>query len=348
MSAGVGGYGEYELARKLSSVDKHLVIHHSLTSFLRLGDLSLWSSHTQRVVGIGEVKSGPVVDGKVSIHVDYIFRADAKLTKDFWRPAKLSEDFAQKVELPARHESRRQRQLRDIKEVIGKVSAESRSAPGLSHEVDTHIAELGSAIEECSVDECRFISAGPGLSLIICRPAPWQHGEFRLGDETERELPREAIKLLLPNSPWNSLTMGSVGYTKNGMPNHVLGMRPLLWDGLSERPLKDLVFDRIVAITLFNPAHLLEALQETGFEPELVAKPWNFKLVRQAGKHTLTLFNLDYFFRLRTVGLYRHESVLELVQRSIAATEDAAAGKSAKVSFQVGHSLVRPANAPKP
>jgi hypothetical protein len=347
MSAGVGGYGEYELARNLSSVDKHLVIHHSLTSFLRLGDLSIWNSHTQRIVGIGEAKCGPVVDGKVSIHVDFIFRADAKLTKDFWHPAKGSADSHHRVELPGRHESRRQRQLRDIKEVIGKVSRESRGDPDLSHEVETHVAELGSAIEDCPVDECRFISAGPGLLLIICRPGPWQHGEFRLNAETERELPREAIKLLLPNSPWNSLTMGTLGYTKNGMPNHFLGLRPLLWDGLSERPVEDLVFHRVVAITLFNPAHMLEALRATGLEPEFVASPWNFKLVRHAGKHTLSLFNLDYFFRLRTVGLYRHKSVLELVQRSIDATEEAAAGKSAKVSFQIGHSLVRPANASK-
>lgn len=54
---GVGGIGERAFVEKLQGFNKHFVLYHGITSFLRIGDVSFINLKTARVASIGEIKT---------------------------------------------------------------------------------------------------------------------------------------------------------------------------------------------------------------------------------------------------------------------------------------------------
>ena len=61
LPTGIGGRGELEFIRQVRSIDGKLVLHHGITSILRVGDISLIDLSKFRVVSIGEIKTAPIV-----------------------------------------------------------------------------------------------------------------------------------------------------------------------------------------------------------------------------------------------------------------------------------------------
>src|SRR5207237_18409 len=54
---GVGGIGEREFLRRFPALDGAMVLHHGITTLLRIGDVSLIDLRTLRVRAIGEIKT---------------------------------------------------------------------------------------------------------------------------------------------------------------------------------------------------------------------------------------------------------------------------------------------------
>ena len=54
--SGIGGIGEIEFIKANPTINGYLVLYHSITNMLRIGDFSLCSL-TGKMVGIGEIKS---------------------------------------------------------------------------------------------------------------------------------------------------------------------------------------------------------------------------------------------------------------------------------------------------
>lgn len=72
--SGLGGLGELKFISGQKKLLDHFVIYHGVTSFLRMGDISLVDVNTQAVVALGDIKTS--VDGqKMNIRVGLSFVA---------------------------------------------------------------------------------------------------------------------------------------------------------------------------------------------------------------------------------------------------------------------------------
>jgi hypothetical protein len=78
MPKGLGTTGEIEFVRNVKLLADHLVLHHGITSILRIGDVSLIDIRGPRVAGIGELKTSPISEGTLNVQIRYILRGDAE------------------------------------------------------------------------------------------------------------------------------------------------------------------------------------------------------------------------------------------------------------------------------
>jgi hypothetical protein len=344
MSIGVGGQAELRLAQGLRTIAGYFVIHHAATSFLRLGDMSVWSPKSGRIVGIGEAKAGIPAGDRVSVQVQYIFRADAEVSFNTGKTMT-------RLKLPAAEDARRLRQLGDIQDAIA--ATVQSPAGGVHHGADVdseekspiveiHTRQLADAVARSRGGAFAWEHAGPGLLLGAYRRSGMNPNEIIPPGEATRVLAQHAQHLMHPDRNLNSLVIGSLAYGAGGSPVNHLGMPPLIWQNLDSTVLFDILFKRVTVVTLFNPAYLIAGLNAEGFEVSLVKAPLTFRVTKTTKTHRTELFGIDYFLRLRTQSLYEHESVLRLLLESTRRAEHAADGRPAKIELRIGHPLIRP------
>lgn len=163
-------------------------------------------------------------------------------------------------------------------------------------------------------------------------------------DKDNGEFTDRVKDLFITDSAFNSVILGSLLFDRDGQPMSGLGMRPLFWrHEVDADVVADLVFQRVVAISVFNPAHLLEALALDGFTVITMRRPLNVKVEKHLDGRRLVLTAFDYWARLRSHGLYHQESVLEIIRASIRAAESAGDGKTpVTVDLQIAEPLIPP------
>ncbi len=72
MPTGTGGLAELEIARTIHHLEGKFILHHCVTTLLRIGDISLVENRPLRVISIGELKAG--VPHGSTVDVDMILR----------------------------------------------------------------------------------------------------------------------------------------------------------------------------------------------------------------------------------------------------------------------------------
>ena len=122
---GIGGRGEVEFIRQ-ARAEKHFLLHHGITTFLRIGDISFVDLRRRTVSGLGELKSHGTQPGHVYVTLHAISKDCNDLPRIFAVPG-VFQQGSRHDRPPASPEFKK----RLNRQVSGMSSALSREEPDL-------------------------------------------------------------------------------------------------------------------------------------------------------------------------------------------------------------------------
>ncbi|MHC4049182.1 hypothetical protein [Bradyrhizobium sp. 25ACV] len=334
---GVGGIGERAFVEKLQGLNRHLVLYHGITSFLRMGDVSFINPETGRVSSIGELKTKRVGQDRYEITVGCLFGPGFNPPTGLSAtptnaPSQRSEPLPQKIR------DRLKRQMGEMARAFESSKQRERQIP-INVEGDIFFDELNSAISESRKAGFAYQKAGRSHLIGAVRLGERRisgrllngadGGLYTKVDPVIKHLPRITDKALSDNC----VILSSVGYGTDGLPIVLSGTIPLFWWPIERHNLFDVVFGKVAVVSMYNPAHFWEMLRQKGFSVELDAR---FRLVtatRKRGERVTRLENMDHFNRLSGQFLLSDESIITVVERTLEFAEAQSRGRSFKIEM---------------
>jgi hypothetical protein len=338
---GIGGQGELAFVSTMPGFAGHFVLHHGITTILRLGDVSLIDVARNRVVAIGELKTARPNEKELTIQVSLISAKGEEIDT-----TRVPTDHADRPEPPSALQlnppalARLQRQLRKTEKAL-RPETDSRESEPVGVAGDSYIGELEKAIRRARRGRWITHRAGPGLLFVVYRSLS-RKLDRRLREMTTTAASRLAtgenpskavVPLIMRGSPHNLIVTTSVLYGAHGRPHHPRQAMPLVWLGVD----RDLVFRLITletqVITVYNPAHLYAAFQERGWEIEKGGSPIEVTLRRKHGESFLTLHGMDWFMRDVTLGLKSEEQIVNAVEIAVHRIRESGMARGTRVAL---------------
>lgn len=315
-SGGVGGAAEFEMARNVQHFDDAFVLHHCLTTILRIGDVSLLRTSPLRVIGVGELKAGAERDGFLDVDMSLLLREPSSSITEA-RTAAAGPAGGPIAGLGGRHRARYERQMRRMEVAL---AAAAKRGVDVSHEAtgSQYWGEFAEAAAGCQRGQFKATHLGGGLVVALHRSRRRALYD-RLRDSAAEaaaavtdEVAECILSAIQSGSPYNSVSIGSLQYGRGGHPTYQLGTMPLFWSPLPIELIRRIMFGELIALTLFNPAYLFTKLGEAGFTiasynpPEL-----SFRI--GDGERVFTMMNAAYWVTLIPGRLFREEQVVALL-----------------------------------
>jgi len=326
---GVGGKGELEFLRQIGGVGNTFAIYHGTTTFLRVGDVSLFDSDSRRFVGLGELKTRRVGPSEIEITVHIISSEEFVATSDG------DATHIEPIDVTGFSAAARDRHARQIEEM--KRTVKTQKPPklldlrGASHIRDFQI--LARALRRTRVAHQRI---GDGLLLIAIRERRKRDLASRLlsrgggfSDGLSDEVDRKVLEILAPDSQENSVAVGGLDLTL--LP----GATPLFWWDVDQQLLRSIFFQEIAIVTAYNAIFLVRKLQKAGFRINRVPDSWKFNVSKDVGGPRAVVHGFEYFVYLITNHLMSEDAVVETVSAYIAEVEDSKPPPNARMDMDI-------------
>jgi hypothetical protein len=272
-----------------------------------------------RVASIGEIKTQPVGGNKYEVSLHLV----AGDSSQFPKFSGTKRDDQHK--LSPNVQARLQRQVRQMGEALHRAQIPSAAQAEKLH-ARFHYDELLDLVARSHYRHFEFVKAGPSLVMGALRLRSATLGACLLDNRTnvDRVLTgakRWACGIFDAKLEGNALYVGTVGGGRHDlalMPE----MLPLLWWPLPDEILRDVLFGRVMVVTLYNPAHFWEGLKSRGFQLAWEKGQREPRASRKLNKGTMELRHFGLYHSLISRHLMTQASVLEMVDRMLtAATE---------------------------
>jgi hypothetical protein len=345
---GTGGEGELALVDAVRFLGDKYILFHGITSLFRLGDASLLDLRSQRIVGLGELKTEETAKDHLALrfvasmdaetHISSVNLADAEVVK----PLGVGEGGAVKPLAP-KVEARLSRQLSRISHAAFVAARPPAGVIELEASSMAHVGEVAEIVN--AVRRGRGLSRrlSPGL-LVFGIASRKRSMSSRLQDaslEAPRgalpELPSQAKSLRLDGSRYNCIVVGRVLYGEEWQPFLAQGATPMLLWPTDSGALRSLATGRVAMGTLFNPAHILEALVKQGVRVAEWRPPTDLSLSVDCDGRTCTLKRAWGLLQLVYTSLYSEQYVTHLVVESLTRLKSRPLGESTEVDVTFDH-----------
>ena len=320
--SGIGGIGELEFVRNIKLVSGYFIVYHGITSILRLGDVSLIDLKTLRVVGIGELKSRSPTAGTVEITliVSGPGLKDKKLQASVATPAAKSSKGSTDWLSPANRD-RLNRQLKRI----GQTFKSQSSGPNLRMKLmsDNYLPALEQVVRNARKNSVTYARAGEGLLLINytgaqrtlrgkCSGDCAQDITERLTKDTDLSL--QVQGLIRASRSDNSIVLGSLVYDQNGHMPHLPGMAHLFWWELPLEVIRKIIFHDALVMTVFNPATLIDDLEQAGYTI-FTETSGRLKVTKRNANREIEVSGIDFYFRMIQQYLFSNSFILRMLAK---------------------------------
>jgi hypothetical protein len=335
---GIGGLGELKLIEDHPIVNGHLVLYHGITSFLRVGDISLFDLRNGKLAAVGELKTTQISDKELSITVSTVGPSKEGVTvfAGIEEEHRDTNDKAVPLKLPQNMEMRLKRQVTSIAESFNL----SDSNEGVNLESDLHVNELQRLCKELRTSTSEFRKVGDGHLLFGTRFTKRSLASKLLGrykvkqDEMYPGNGEQVQRILRKGAEDNEIWVGLL-YGPN--PEYVLtpGMVPLFWWPLDLSVIEAILFHDVWVFSVYNPAHLAAKLRRAGFEVESLKGECGLKVEKKLGDKTLTIERFDYFTHLITGQFWNEETVVEILSSTAEKAEREATPPHTKIEMRV-------------
>ncbi len=345
----VGGTGEIEFVRRLQMRKGHLLIHHGLTTFLRLGDVSFIDLESLKLTAVAELKTRQVADKELAISVTLIGeREEGALPRE---AALLLEDF--KVDLTVRDDrptppplsqsarARFERQVAALGESL------LHPEPQIGQELIgcSNVTELEALWGELKTSTSAHRRVGDGQILTGFKIRKrtlssklmmgFKYNFSKQFPTIEEQARRTIIEGSSDNTFWVN---GFHGPT----PEYCLapGMTPLLWWPVDPELVRAIFFCDVLLFSVYNPAHLLSKLRMAGFNVERTKGQQGLRIEKISGDKSTTLEGFGHFVNYVVKQLFSEEDVLKMISSTSRKIESEEVPPNTKVVMQVEQHFV--------
>jgi len=323
LALNAGGRGEYEFAKNTPRFGKYIVLMHSITTFLRLGDVSLIDPIDLKVAAIGEIKSHQKSETEISVNITLV---GGKLPKEML--PKILEVQAKPIseQLPPELLDRLKKQLKGMQEAF---------KPPLRKDPPENVGmlfiemKLKELYDQSSIGKWGSIKVDRGLLLVgirfkemplysQLRGEPIDTGaNFQRNLETLKSPTAEIIDKSLPQ---NFILTSWILYPAEGRYFLPFGMRPLFFWPLDAAVRKSIIFQEMRVMTLYNPVFLINDLRQIGLEVEF-GKDMEFKIVKKNGEKRVECLGMGYFIGAIRTQFLADTGVVTMIQLAIEKVE---------------------------
>jgi hypothetical protein len=325
---GIGGRGELEFLRQVKGVGSQIAIYHGTTTFLRIGDVSLFDLTDGKLVGIGEIKTAEIKPGslQLSLHMVTSRGPSAASTVKQHR----EENWA----LPQAPDQRLRRQMKAMARALIAQKQKRNADRASTISGGAHLQELDSLYQRIRRRGVAYQRAGNGLILAGLRVGNGKLAtqlleRSRINLESRFSGVRhEAMRTMATDSADNALHVGYIDLRLQ------LGATPLFWWPVSTDLLRDLIFGDVMIMTIYNPAHFFARLRELGFSIEGHSKG-EYRVSKLVNGHRAQLHAIDYFLDAIQRNLLREEAALEAIRQLMDPIESGKVKPRARVEMEM-------------
>lgn len=303
MSTGIGGVGELQSALNMHMLGGYFLVHHCITSMLRLGDVTLINLRGFKVAGIGELKSHSDIPGHVTVSMSVLGDGPG-IDLHQGPPATAPETPLSNVveQLTAAAKDRLKRQM----DRIQKSHVEARKKPDslVSIESENRIGALERLLRHAPTGRLSYARAGNSLLLFAYR-SPARPLSKRLANSAKptkqtwrglNALPDKVLEIVIHGRQDNSVLLNWFFYQRDGHFYYLPGMTHPFWWPLNPKALKAVVFRQTIVGTAYNPAWLFRTLEEAGFEVDS-SDVRNAKISRRKGDALFQSEGTSFYLR---------------------------------------------------
>jgi hypothetical protein len=335
---GVGGRGELEFIRQ-TRPQGFLMLYHGITSFLRIGDVSFFDVSTGRISAIGELKSVLVEPGKLIVRLQTISNKRDKIP--FVVPNQAGTPPANREQIPAMNTQLKttlERQMKKMTEVVRHSKPERNADLKNAY----HIDELATFAKQLSSKQLAYQRIGKGGILVGCSPFRGRSLSSRIYSKASqasvvRQLSRIKAPLATicdPALPDNSILASELD------PGVSLGIPPLFWLASDIDFLERVYFMRAIVATVYNPAHLFEALRNQGYDVRTEypkTGPPRFQISKKVSKDIAEIEGVDFFLRLIQHRFMREAKIIESLEAVLGQMPGLVSGRAARLGISFVH-----------
>lgn len=329
--SGIGGKGELAFIRYPGIFPDHLLLYHGITSYLRLGDVSLVHLPTMTISGVGELKTQVVNDHEATTTIVLIGERDNLQERTKVLRERVPRTTTPRPPMPQAQKDRLQRQIRRIIGLVGIAPATKRAPSNVFanlHQLEDVIKTAGQRLTHRKVDDgLAIVAARPeGGPTLASRLLPHANPKFARMIRPAKDI---AMAIVDTTSNQNSLIMQEI--TTGFQP----GFTPLFWSPLSPDVLKPLFFLEIAVWSWFNPLHLVRKLRARGYEVETgpMGVPERVTAVQREGQPVM--YGLSTFMPLLHQTLITEKAFVDQVEQAFQTVAQDRPPDGARVLFHL-------------
>lgn len=308
---GIGGIGELEFARQFQIFKGKLVIYHGITTFLRVGDASLYDFSKREIVALLELKTKQIASDRILISVFHYGGSKAGGTAAEF----VQSGMPGELDLNPKQKSRLARQLERMEGLLEPVTKPNRHVISGS----LHIEALERLADRSKRHLAAYQVAGDGLLLVAIR-RPGRSLASRLFAEppSRASLDRRLgalgqwfERIRKRDSRENYLLPGELdpGVGQGIVP-------PMLWWGIDCEFIRDVTLGRVIVHALYNPVFFIEKLREAGFGVRLGGPAPHLRVWRERDGIRATISGMDQVVGSVQKRLFHEEAVLAILTTS--------------------------------
>jgi hypothetical protein len=323
LQPGIGGEGELKFVQTVPIIGEYLVIHHALTSVLRIGDVSLVDLRDFRVKGVGEIKTARTGEHECTATLYAVSRQKLP-TFSKKRPAARTQPVMLPKQVDQLH-----RQLDRMTELIASGQKEKRIG-GVELVVDSTEKKFEKLVLDATSSTSSAIAINDSLVCVAtrCGSRSLHRACFRPPkvDYTSRlpnHLTDSVSQILLPDSRFNSVVISPFFYDATGMPWPRYDTIPLFWWRMDLEAIRRIVFRETVVTTIFNPAPLIERLLSAGFTVERGKRVGHFEVQKEVAGKFISVHGIELLTDLIKQAFFSASEVAEMITETVNAAQAA-------------------------
>ena len=284
--SGIGGRGEIEFIKANPTIDGYLVVYHSITNMLRIGDFSLCSLDG-KVIGTGEIKSEYISEKRTlasSVYMSSRVRLEM--------PSEEGEEIygnTTKEKIQKQLQNQDNLLKRDFDNIMN-----GKRRMNAQH-----------FLIEMACNNKKGVTYNESSNTLIIAVKEEEYYASECFDEILGEKLHNMTQRMIKESQYNSIRMEQIG--KEYKPYR----KPIIWWNIDDEIIMDILFDKIVIFSIVNFVTYYEHLVEKGFKIQFKEK--EVIVEKKCGEYNAKLESFEMIEDLITHELYAQEDIAEMV-----------------------------------